>query len=401
MNNQFPTWFPASEAGPQNGSVLSMMEWAVRKNEDPIDLWRQHQMVDGREMSHAEIAAILQCPQAVYERHVLGQNTLPYSPLTGRHVLNFCKHIGVHPGDMVSSEAAPEFATPPHIYDAICLTKASGNKDDRAWAHVCIEREKARFRLFLEQNPAVADYFKDMREHAKLLSAQAASQDYLLANIRGIKQDNLRKTFKRAFKHTAAHDLYDGRQHAEDFHLLRRAALTAREELIFTREIMNSENEAIIHIQALALYGHRADGVLHFMRQAISNYKEAQISTARSITLLTTAVKTNYPVVATRPGSLRVEFSGRAARAESDISRLCATSYAHHTQMQEVPDAMARLRSDLRGLAAFEAWQESTQRPEHFYINHLYCNYVASKRPVAPVTIPALASDLSLNLVRV
>lgn len=388
MNNN-ASWFPATEAGQGNNLPLNTIRWAVDHGEDPIDFWREHQMVGDREMTPEDMADILACDPHVYQLHLASRHSDPYSPLNGNHVLNFCRHVGVHPADLVSDDLNPRNSIPPHIYAALeIVAQTSGNREDRALAHVHIGLEKKRFGAFVQDNPDVAEYFLNMRKHVQTFNADESWHKQMQRSLKAMENPDLRRTLRRSFaREQVAYDFYDAKNHAEDFHLVQRSTLQANEHRLQYKQGTNHTNAGVVWSNAARLYGIKnADHVLEFLNRKISEFDERNYSGQTSIKRLTALMKDLYPLAQGRAETLQERFASSAGMNDP-IGMLCTTAYVHARQQKEVPPAVTRLRSDVQELNAFEEWQRSTQQPEFFYMNYLYCNDVAARKAAQPAKV--------------
>ena len=333
-------------------ATISQLQEAIAAKQDMVEALKT---ISG--IQTVSMPKILKCTPDVYDAHLNHLDAVtPYSPLTGNHVLNLCKHTKVHPADLVSKSPSIFDACPPHIYKALRLL--AEEKDsysyDRHKAFDALDVEEERYNMLIQRNPAIAHLFDRISNSANNQSMRAKVD---------IKNKDLKSVFKSV---NEGLDGQDPESHIENFHTSLPAEIKSLNETMDKRRVQDSEAVIDLRKKISSLYGDEK------VEEIFSNVMER------------THLVFADPGIAGKPEGMTDEEIKSDIKDhlpphddEKSTNMLSDSIYAIATRLEatrEISNLVKIKQMDLSFL-------EVLSSPESFYAQYLYSNHVVSKRP--------------------
>lgn len=379
MNNRMTgTWFRRSVRNTHNSHILDLLDWATTSDVDVIELCR-----NDAELELSDMPDILKCKkdeEMLYDLHyrayAMGDGDKkavrkPFSPLTGEHVLNFCRHIEVHPADMVSTAASPLDSIPPHLYQALLLLKDKGvYQGDRERALEALRLERTRYQSFINSNPIAADYYALVAEFD---AGRGDASDFKKAAVETLKRNQdqaLRPLLLGVFQDKSwgrkAINPYD---HFDDYLVHHQAVGAANGKAITERTDRHTEDVVELRGHLAMVYGmDKADFLYEaLIFEADSKRKESKAKVIEAMFAL-----------------------ARKHGANEAVRDICERAYGVHIERNEIVLRGQMLQNERGSLGAFSEWLKAAHEPEGFHMLYLYANQAISGR----FEIPAAARQL-------
>lgn len=365
MNNkENGTWFKKSIRDGRHSHLIDILDWATMTEEDVIEISRNVE-----EICLSEMPGIMKCTDVEYDSHYRGfaggdddlaaVRMHPFSPLTGKHVLNFCKFIEVHPADLVSTASSPTSSIPPHLYQALLLLKDTAiHQFDRQRAEAALLTERGRYRKFVEANPTAADYFALVAEFDKDRRTAADFKKAAVSTLKANQDQALRPLLLKIF-----HDKSSGRAsctangHFDDYHLHQLARLDAKTKDLIAREEPYREKVTDLRARLAMLYGmERAE----FFYEALSFDVERLRGEKKAVVLEQMFEK------------------ARKMGADEAVRYVCEQTYDLYKEGEGFLVNGRMLSEERAELGKYEEWLKGLQDPEGFHMLYLYMNQAAS-----------------------
>lgn len=369
--------------------MKSLME-GVEGGQDPFLVW-----ADFMRKGSQDMARILQCSDALYQRHTdavtnLGQRQV-VSPLTAQHVLNFCEFAKIHPAHLVSFDQKPEFACAPHVFHAIWLVaNESTHQKDRQDAIAALYDEEERWKSFIGSALQEQDIFAEVRNYIKRRPDDGAIQVKMRDALRAVERPGLAHLLAQKFKGAASQiSLSHPSYHFDDYQIFRHERLSFEEKRIKESQRQNRYLKRDAKDYAANLFGSRHKGqvIERIMATNIYLHEQTDLSPEAG----------NDFIVAT----LKAEFhpSGRYQPEEQSrhIRRLVDNMRVYINMLDDIKDKKTKLYEAQLRTFAQDNWMESLYAPERIHILYLYINHEMAKtlslRPAAVAAMQKYRND--------
>ncbi len=363
-NNQTSTWFRKSVRDGRHSHILDTLDWATMTDEDVIEIARNVEEIQLHEMPD-----ILKCTEVEYDSHYRGfasgdddskgQRVHAFSPLSAKHILNFCKFIEIHPADLVSTAVSPTSSIPPHLYQALLLLRDTAiHQFDRQRAEAALLTERERYRRFVEANPGAADHFALVAEFDKERRTASDFKKAAVSTLKNNRDPLLRPLLLKVFQ-----DKSSGRLSClphtvfEDYHLHHLDVLDRKIKDLVEREGGYREKVTDLRARLAMLYGmERAE----FFYEALSFDVERMRDEKKAV------------VIASMMEKAQKNGADEAARY------VCERTYELYKEGEAFIVSGRMLGEERTALNQYEEWLKSMQEPKCFYMQYLYCNQAVS-----------------------
>ena len=365
MNNkENSTWFRKSIRDGRNSHLIDILDWATMTEEDVIEISRNVE-----EICLSEMPGIMKCTELEYDFHYRGFaggdddiaaiRAHPFSPLTGKHVLNFCKFIEVHPADLVSTAVSPTSSIPPHLYQGLLLLKDIAiHQVDRQRAEAALRTERERYRRFVEANPIAADYFALVAEFDKERRTAADFKKAAVSTLKANKDQDLRPLLLKVFHdRSSGRSSFNSNAHFDDYHLHRLAHVDEKMKELVAQEGQYREKVTDLRAHLAMLYGmERAE----FFYEALSFDVERLRGEKKAVVL--------------------DEMFEKAKKMGADeaVRYVCERTYELYKEGEAFLFGGRMLGEERAELGKYEEWLKSLQMAEGFHMLYLYMNQSAS-----------------------